>query len=42
MNRYALIVGNPDREGGDGDLKGVVKDIQNYRDYLSSSLGGRR
>lgn len=40
MQRLALLIGAPGREGFPGFLPGVAQDIANYRRFLRSATGG--
>jgi Caspase domain len=40
MNRKALLIGNPGTVGHEDYLPGVVRDLENYKAFLESPLGG--
>lgn len=40
MNRKALLIGGPGVKGADGYLRGVERDLEGYRTFLCSPLGG--
>lgn len=40
MSRKALIIANPGRPGETNYCKGVEKDVENYRSFLRSPVGG--
>lgn len=40
MKRKCIIVGNPGEQGSDNYCAGVEKDLENYKTYLLSPLGG--
>lgn len=40
MKRQALIISNPGEIGGENYCRGVLKDVENYRSFLRSAIGG--
>lgn len=40
MNRRALIISNPGERGAENYCKGVFKDVENYKQFLTSPVGG--
>ncbi len=40
MNRQALIISNPGETGAENYCRGVLKDVENYRSFLLSAIGG--
>ena len=40
MKRRALIIGNPGEKGKEGYCAGVLKDVENYQEFLMSPVGG--
>lgn len=40
MRRKALIISNPGEQNEENYCEGVLADIRNYRDFLTSSIGG--
>lgn len=40
MKRMALIIGNPGESGASNFCRGVDKDLENYRSFLTSPVGG--
>jgi len=40
MKRIALIISNPGERGHENYCEGVEKDVYNYRNYLTSPIGG--
>jgi hypothetical protein len=40
MNRHAVIISNPGESGQENYCAGVLRDVQNYRSFLLSPVGG--
>lgn len=40
MNRRALIISNPGEPGAKNYCAGVIKDVENFRSFLASPIGG--
>lgn len=41
MRKHILIIGNPGEKESDSYCHGVLKDMQNYKDYFMSNAGGQ-
>ena len=40
MTRKALIISNPGEIGAENYCEGVLKDVENFKNYLQSPKGG--
>jgi hypothetical protein len=40
MKRHAVVISNPGEAGAENYCAGVLKDVQNYRSFLLSAIGG--